>query len=117
MMYNTTYIDISITISTIQLYTGSLSGSTVHPSTLLSYFHFSILLSMIYLLFHRSFGCVSSPGTGRTGTVLAIDVCLRQLDFTRAIDIPRCIYRLRQDRSGCVQTAEQYAFIYKVKKL
>ena len=30
MMYNTTYIDISITISTIQLYTGSLSGYTVH---------------------------------------------------------------------------------------
>jgi len=54
-----------------------------------------------------------SPGTGRTGAVLAIDICLRQLDYTRAIDIPRCIYRLRQDRSGCVQTGEQYAFIYK----
>ena len=56
-----------------------------------------------------------SPGTGRTGAVLAIDICLRQLDHTRAIDIPRCIYRLRQDRSGCVQTPEQYAFIYKVR--
>jgi len=54
-----------------------------------------------------------SPGTGRTGTALAIDICLRQLDSTRSIDIPRCVYRLRQDRFGCVQTKEQYAFIYK----
>ena len=30
MIHNTQYIDISITISTIQLYTGSLSGHTVH---------------------------------------------------------------------------------------
>ena len=58
-----------------------------------------------------------SPGTGRTGTALAIDICLRQLDSTRSIDIPRCVYRLRQDRFGCVQTKEQYAFIYKVTML
>lgn len=57
-----------------------------------------------------------SPGTGRTGAVLAIDVCLRQLDASRSIDIPRCVHRLRQDRAGCVQTGEQYAFIYKVRR-
>ncbi len=56
-----------------------------------------------------------SPGTGRTGAVLAIDVCMRHLDSSRSIDIPRCVHRLRQDRAGCVQTGEQYAFIYKVK--
>ena len=55
-----------------------------------------------------------SPGTGRTGAVVAIDVCLRQLDTSRSIDIPRCVHKLRQDRSGCVQTGEQYAFIYRV---
>lgn len=55
-----------------------------------------------------------SPGTGRTGAILAIDVCLRQLDTSRSIDIPRCVHKLRQDRSGCVQTGEQYAFIYRV---
>lgn len=55
-----------------------------------------------------------SPGTGRTGAVLAIDVCLRQMDASRSIDIPRCVSRLRQDRAGCVQTGEQYAFIYRV---
>lgn len=57
-----------------------------------------------------------SPGTGRTGAVLAIDVCMRNLDSSRSIDIPRCVHRLRQDRAGCVQTGEQYAFIYKVIK-
>lgn len=55
-----------------------------------------------------------SPGTGRTGAVLAVDVCMRQLDASRSIDIPRCVHRLRQDRAGCVQTGEQYAFVYKV---
>jgi len=54
-----------------------------------------------------------SPGTGRTGTALAIDVCLRHIDSSRSIDIPRCVNRLRQDRPGCVQTKEQYLFIYK----
>lgn len=54
-----------------------------------------------------------SPGTGRTGAVLAIDVCMRHLDSSRSIDIPRSVHRLRQDRAGCVQTGEQYAFIYK----
>lgn len=58
--------------------------------------------------------CLSSPGTGRTGTALAIDVCLRHIDSSRSIDIPRCVNRLRQDRPGCVQTKEQYLFIYKV---
>ena len=57
-----------------------------------------------------------SPGTGRTGAVLAIDICMRHLDTSRSIDIPRSVHRLRQDRAGCVQTGEQYAFIYKVKE-
>lgn len=56
-----------------------------------------------------------SPGTGRTGTVLAIDLCIREFETTRQVDIPRTVYRLRKDRAGCVQTKEQYMFVYKVR--
>lgn len=55
-----------------------------------------------------------SPGTGRTGTVLAIDLCVREFETARQVDVPRTVYRLRKDRAGCVQTKEQYMFIYKV---
>jgi len=55
-----------------------------------------------------------SPGTGRTGTVLAIDLCIRDFEISRQVDIPKVVYRLRKDRAGCVQTKEQYHFIYKV---
>lgn len=58
-----------------------------------------------------------SPGTGRTGTVLAIDLCIREFETTRQVDIPRTVYRLRKDRAGCVQTKEQYMFIYKALNL
>lgn len=57
-----------------------------------------------------------SPGTGRAGTVLAIDLCIREFETTRQVDIPRTVYRLRRDRAGCVQTKEQYMFIYKVRQ-
>lgn len=53
-----------------------------------------------------------SPGTGRTGTVLAVDMCMQELEDKRRVDVPRTVFKLRQDRSGSVQTKEQYAFIY-----
>lgn len=53
-----------------------------------------------------------SPGTGRTGTVLAIDVCMQELEDKHRVDVPRTVLRLRQDRGGAVQTKDQYAFIY-----
>ncbi|GLH13679.1 Tyrosine-protein phosphatase 69D, partial [Gryllus bimaculatus] len=55
-----------------------------------------------------------SPGTGRTGTVLACDICIRDFEQTRMVDIPRCVYRLRRDRAGAVKTKDQYVFIYQV---
>nr|CAD7437443.1 unnamed protein product [Timema bartmani] len=55
-----------------------------------------------------------SPGTGRTGTVMSCDLCIREFEQTRMVDIPRCVSRLRRDRAGAVQTKEQYAFIYQV---
>nr|CAD7400813.1 unnamed protein product [Timema poppensis] len=58
-----------------------------------------------------------SPGTGRTGTVMSCDLCIREFEQTRMVDIPRCVSRLRRDRAGAVQTKEQYAFIYQVLNL
>ncbi|XP_049837515.1 uncharacterized protein LOC126282099 [Schistocerca gregaria] len=55
-----------------------------------------------------------SPGTGRTGTVIACDILIREFERTRNVDVPRCVYRLRRDRAGAVKTKEQYIFIYKV---
>jgi protein tyrosine phosphatase len=55
-----------------------------------------------------------SPGTGRTGTLIAIDIQMLSYDDTKIVDVIDCVTRLRQDRHGAVQTKEQYAFIYKV---
>lgn len=55
-----------------------------------------------------------SPGTGRTGTVIAIDLCIREFESCRSVDIPKTVYTLRRDRAGAVQTKDQYAFIYQV---
>ncbi|KZC14866.1 Receptor-type tyrosine-protein phosphatase C [Dufourea novaeangliae] len=58
-----------------------------------------------------------SPGTGRTGTLIALDLGIRQYEITRTVDVPRVIYTIRRDRAGAVQTKEQYAFIYKALNL
>lgn len=55
-----------------------------------------------------------SPGTGRTGTLLASDIVMKQFEEHRTIDVPRTVYAIRRDRAGAVQTKEQYAFIYRV---
>lgn len=58
-----------------------------------------------------------SPGTGRTGTFLSCDLCMRQFEEQRSVDIPRTVYAIRRDRAGAVQTKEQYAFIYRTINL
>lgn len=58
-----------------------------------------------------------SPGTGRTGTVIACDICIRDYELTRSVNIPLTVAKLRRCRAGAVQTKEQYAFIYKVLTL
>lgn len=55
-----------------------------------------------------------SPGTGRTGAVIACDILMREFELTRLVDIPKLVYRIRRDRAGAVQTRDQYAYIYKV---
>jgi len=60
-----------------------------------------------------------SAGVGRTGTFLAVHVCLEKMKYFNSLDqinIPRTVLLLRQSRSWMVQTAEQYQFIYDVLK-
>ncbi|XP_076322003.1 tyrosine-protein phosphatase non-receptor type 5-like [Tachypleus tridentatus] len=56
-----------------------------------------------------------NSGTGRTGIVLALDICMREFEECRTVDILRCVSRLRQDRGGAVQTKEQYFFLYEAQ--
>ncbi|KAK7491702.1 hypothetical protein BaRGS_00016958 [Batillaria attramentaria] len=53
-----------------------------------------------------------SNGTGRTGTFIALDICMRQFENRRTVDVMRCVHAMRQERAGCVQTSEQYALVY-----
>ncbi|XP_046559064.1 tyrosine-protein phosphatase non-receptor type 7-like [Haliotis rubra] len=53
-----------------------------------------------------------SPGTGRTGTFIGTDICMRQYENLRIVDILHTVYRLRKERAGSVQTKEQYTLIY-----
>ncbi|GBF94107.1 hypothetical protein Rsub_07094 [Raphidocelis subcapitata] len=65
-----------------------------------------------------------SAGIGRTGTFIAVDVLLRRIDawfreggptkdeVEAALDVPRLVHSLRQQRGGMVQTLEQYVFLY-----
>ncbi|XP_053960292.1 mucin-2 isoform X1 [Anastrepha ludens] len=56
-----------------------------------------------------------SPGTGRTGTIIACDMAIRSLETPkRSVDIPQTVYYVRRGRASAVQTKEQYEFIYKV---
>ncbi|XP_060863621.1 mucin-2-like [Metopolophium dirhodum] len=58
-----------------------------------------------------------SPGTGRTGTVIACDMAIRDFELTRTVDVPKTVYAVRRCRAGAVQTRDQYALIYKVVNL
>ncbi|ALC45753.1 CG42327 [Drosophila busckii] len=59
-----------------------------------------------------------SPGTGRTGTIIACDMAIRNLETPkRSVDIPQLVYFVRRGRASAVQTKEQYEFIYKVANM
>lgn len=57
-----------------------------------------------------------SPGTGRTGTVIACDIGIRDFEISRTVDVPKTVYKIRRDRANAVQTKDQYIFVYKVFK-
>uniref|UniRef100_H2SW25 protein-tyrosine-phosphatase n=1 Tax=Takifugu rubripes TaxID=31033 RepID=H2SW25_TAKRU len=56
-----------------------------------------------------------SAGIGRTGTIIVIDILIDVINrqgLDCDIDIPKTIQRVREQRSGMVQTEAQYKFIY-----
>ncbi|XP_045912086.1 tyrosine-protein phosphatase non-receptor type 11b isoform X2 [Micropterus dolomieu] len=60
-----------------------------------------------------------SAGIGRTGTIIVIDILIDVINrqgLDCDIDIPKTIQRVRQQRSGMVQTEAQYKFIYMAVK-
>lgn len=59
----------------------------------------------------------NSPGTGRTGVYIAVDMCMRMFEDRRRVDILKCVYTMRSERAGAVQTKEQYNLIYQVSFL
>ncbi|XP_027890223.1 receptor-type tyrosine-protein phosphatase H isoform X24 [Xiphophorus couchianus] len=53
-----------------------------------------------------------SAGVGRTGTLIALDVLLQQLQQEQAVGINSFVYKMRQHRSHMVQTESQYVFLH-----
>ncbi|XP_054914099.1 receptor-type tyrosine-protein phosphatase H-like [Poeciliopsis prolifica] len=53
-----------------------------------------------------------SAGVGRTGTIIALDVLLQQLQQERAVGINSFVSKMRQHRSHMVQTESQYVFLH-----
>jgi tyrosine-protein phosphatase non-receptor type 11 len=57
-----------------------------------------------------------SAGIGRTGTYIAIDILIKLIEYKgweSEIDIQQCVLKLRESRSGMVQTEDQYRFLYR----
>ncbi|XP_044034999.1 receptor-type tyrosine-protein phosphatase H-like isoform X2 [Siniperca chuatsi] len=53
-----------------------------------------------------------SAGVGRTGTIIALDVLLQQLEKERAVDINAFVHKMRLSRPYMVQTESQYVFLH-----
>ncbi|XP_069374139.1 receptor-type tyrosine-protein phosphatase H-like isoform X4 [Paralichthys olivaceus] len=53
-----------------------------------------------------------SAGVGRTGTLIALDVLLQQLDQNEAVGINGFVHKMRLSRSHMVQTESQYIFLH-----
>ncbi|XP_026856912.2 receptor-type tyrosine-protein phosphatase H [Electrophorus electricus] len=53
-----------------------------------------------------------SAGVGRTGTLIALDTLLQQLEKEEAVSIAGCVHCMRLSRPLMVQTEAQYVFLY-----
>ncbi|KAL6116555.1 ptprb [Pungitius sinensis] len=53
-----------------------------------------------------------SAGVGRTGTFIALDRALQQLDSKGTVDLYGCVFDLRLHRQHMVQTECQYSFLH-----
>uniref|UniRef100_A0A8C6XTK8 Receptor-type tyrosine-protein phosphatase eta n=1 Tax=Naja naja TaxID=35670 RepID=A0A8C6XTK8_NAJNA len=52
-----------------------------------------------------------SAGVGRTGTFIAIDRLIQQMEMENTVDVYGTVYDLRMHRSLMVQTEDQYVFL------
>ncbi|XP_056594360.1 receptor-type tyrosine-protein phosphatase H isoform X2 [Triplophysa dalaica] len=53
-----------------------------------------------------------SAGVGRTGTLIALDVLLQQLEREKAVGIAEFVQKMRLNRPLMVQTESQYVFLH-----
>ncbi|XP_029485375.1 receptor-type tyrosine-protein phosphatase H isoform X1 [Oncorhynchus nerka] len=53
-----------------------------------------------------------SAGVGRTGTIIALDVMLQQLEREKAVGIAAFVHKMRLSRPLMVQTESQYVFLH-----
>ncbi|ESN96421.1 hypothetical protein HELRODRAFT_150887, partial [Helobdella robusta] len=53
-----------------------------------------------------------SAGVGRTGTFIAMNYLMKQLENEGSVDILGCMSRLREDRPQMIQTLEQYKLCF-----
>jgi protein tyrosine phosphatase len=53
-----------------------------------------------------------SAGVGRTGTFIALDCILDQINAENTIDIKRVVKKMREKRMFMVQTVDQYTFLH-----
>lgn len=71
---------------------------------------------LLFLNLYRPLTVHCSPGTGRTGTLVACDIALRLLEVPpRTVDLPQIVYYVRRGRASAVRTREQYELIYRVR--
>ena len=80
------------TITQLQYHSHILTPSPSHTHTLTPHTH--------------------SAGVGRSGTVIAIDYCLQQVESTGSLDICGYVSRMREQRNYMVQTEQQYTFTH-----
>lgn len=57
-----------------------------------------------------------SAGVGRTGTLIAVDILLQQINENKKISVFDTVYKLRKHRVNMVQSEAQYVYIYKCLK-
>lgn len=70
--------------------------------------------SHLFLVAFRPLTVHCSPGTGRTGTIIACDIAIRSLEQkARSVDPPQIVYYVRRGRASSIKTREQYEFIYR----
>ncbi|CAH1775801.1 unnamed protein product, partial [Owenia fusiformis] len=53
-----------------------------------------------------------SAGVGRTGTLIAIDMLLKQAQTEGEVDVNSCVHKLRTQRPFMIQTPEQFIFLH-----